>query len=208
MELRIACSGPSGTGKTTLSTYIAEQYNIPFITTSTKPLWEKHGILSHAHLIGMTTNDPTWGLRFQHEVLSHRVEVLSKAGKEFVTDRSPIDNLAYLLMQNSHQLTERETESYMDLCNEAINLFTGFIIMPFTDDINLEDDGKRVVNRYYQVTMNHVFDAASGMLTRRNRVNPLCPDHNRLNILGINKWDMEERKRLVAKFLVNLRLKN
>lgn len=163
MKLRICMAGPSGTGKSTLSEYISKTYNIPFITTSTKPLWDKHKITSHADLIRKTLVEPAWGVDFQYEVLKYRNEVLD-GHEEFVTDRSPLDNLAYFLMQNTSGCTEKETEDYIKSCKQALSRFTGFIALPFTKEIQLENDGKRVANKYYQIYSNEIFHLAGAML--------------------------------------------
>ena len=55
---RIFICGPSGTGKTTLGEWISQTYRIPFITTSSKPLWEKHGIKSHLDLLNKGASNP------------------------------------------------------------------------------------------------------------------------------------------------------
>ena len=73
-------AGPSGVGKTTLSEWVSKEYGIPFITTSTKPLWEKHNIVSHEHLITKTILNSQWGLDFQYECLQYREEIFAKRG--------------------------------------------------------------------------------------------------------------------------------
>lgn len=184
MKLKIAIAGPSGVGKSTLAQYIADKHQIPFITTSTKPLWDRHGINDHQQLIGMTTTNPSWGLAFQREVLDYRVNQLY--GKdEFVTDRSPVDNMVYFLLQNSHMLSERETKFYLDACIMAMNLFNGYIYIPFTNEIILENDGKRVVNSFYQMTVSSTFD-----LVHRLMKTSLYEKHNTI----LDGWDFERRK--------------
>ncbi len=162
-NLRICISGPSGVGKSTLATEISKAYNIPFITTSTKPLWDKYKIRSHQELIERTLVDPQWGIDFQDEVLDYRINKLLGV-KDFVTDRSPLDNLAYFLMQNSYNTSEEKTAKYIQRCKDAMALFTGIIVIPFTDEVVLENDGKRVNNRYYQEYTNAVFVLAAKIM--------------------------------------------
>lgn len=191
--LRISLSGPSGTGKTTLAKYISETYDIPFIETSTKPLWEKYGISSHQELIKLGATDPTWGLEFQYEVLRFRAKQIDGV-ESFVCDRSPLDNLAYFLLQNTHLLSERETDNYIKACNEALLSFNGLICLPFTKLIPLEDDGKRVANKYFQMGVNEMFSLASGLLGSRLST---------IYGLTILEWDFEIRKQKVDN-LVNM----
>jgi len=163
MNLQICISGPSGVGKSTLAKHLSEQYDIPFITCSTKPLWDKHGIASHEELIKKGTMDPKWGYNFQYEVLKFRIESLS-GHPNFITDRSPLDNMVYFLLQNCHLCTQKETEDYAKSCNEAMKMFTGIICLPFTPQTVLEDDGKRIVNRHYQMLVNNTFTSASFLM--------------------------------------------
>ena len=98
---RILICGPSGTGKSELANFIGLSLGIPFITTSTKPLWPAHDIESHTELIKKGQDDPDWGNSFQWEVLDYRRKLLNKETGGYVGERSPIDKLAYYMMQNS-----------------------------------------------------------------------------------------------------------
>lgn len=193
-NLRICIAGPSGTGKTTLAKYIAETYKIPFITTSTKPLWEKHSINSHAELISRCFQNPQWGLDFQKEVLDWRVEKLY--GKlDFVTDRSPLCNLTYFLMQNSQTLGEAETESYINDCVKAMNMFRGMIQLPFIPDAPLEADGMRIANQYYQKMVNACYQVSA--IELQHGLDPKID----LRVAAIKVWDWDTRIGLVDKFI-------
>jgi deoxyadenosine/deoxycytidine kinase len=187
LSLRIALAGPSGTGKSTLAKWISEEYKIPFITTSTKPLWDKHKIKSHLMLLERASHDPVWGLQFQHEVLEFRENAL-KGHVNFVTDRSPVDNLSYFLLQNTHSLPENDTTRYIHYCEKALSKFNYLFVLPFTKEIPLEDDGKRINNRYYQMLSNQAFDLSCTLM-----VNEL----KKLRGNTLQKWDWETRKQLV-----------
>lgn len=198
-DLKICMAGPSGVGKTTLCEWVQETYDIPFITASTKPLWDKHKLNSHSEILTRAILNPQWGLDFQYEVLDFRKEIEIK-NKKFITDRSPIDNLAYFLIQNSPYLGEEATESYIELCTKAIENYNGLIQIPFTDDTVLENDGKRVVNKFYQMTSNSVFHLASGLIGNR------LPPKGLLRVTTLPMWDLTERKLAVNEFIRNLDL--
>jgi len=197
MKVRLACSGPSGTGKTTLCEFISKEFDIPFITTSTKPLWDKYGITTHQELINKTTTDPAWGIEFQAEVLAYRVAKLEGV-EEFVTDRSPVDNMVYFLMQNSHLATEEDTKLYLEGCKRAMILFNTILALPFTVDTPLENDGKRIANQYYQKTVNSTFVVVSELMANELK---------QCNGLTIPYWDMEKRKYEVTKLIKHIRNK-
>jgi deoxyadenosine/deoxycytidine kinase len=194
-DQRIYICGPSGTGKTTLATWIADKYDLPFITTSTKPLWRKLGVRSHKELITQCQADKDFGLEFQHLVLNYRMEKLGNE-KRFVTDRSPVDSLAYFLMQNADQCTEEETKEYIRRCNQLMAVGTKLINVQFTTDIKLEDDGMRITNPYYQEYSSMVFK-----YILNNRVLDLNTTIGTKNFLDIHTWDIIKRMTIVHKFL-------
>lgn len=193
MEKRVFISGPSGSGKTTLAQYISARYRIPFIEGSTKPLWEKHGIKSHPHLINRTISTPKWGLEFQNEVLDYRNQRLSGL-TSFVTDRSPVDNLVYFLLQCSHLVDDDYIEDYKSMCNNSFGNGYNHIIT-LENGLELEDDGFRVNNLHYQRLTQSVFD----MVIRDNYL--WLDDENRFNVRHIEIWDWEARVEIVDKIL-------
>ena len=190
-NIRIGICGPSGTGKSTLAKYISEKYEVPFVTTSTKPLWEKHYITSHESLINKTLSDPKWGLQFQHEVLDYRIKMMDE-NPNFITDRTPIDNLVYFLLQNTHSVSANDTEEYILRCKFALEKMNGLICLPFSEEIPLSDDGARITNKYYQYTVNGTFVVASQLMKS---------SLFELKALTLTMWDYEVRKQLTDKFI-------
>jgi hypothetical protein len=182
--IRIGISGPSGTGKTTLAQYISKNYDIPFITTSTKPLWDKHGITSHLELIQKTVTEPSWGMDFQKELLEWRSAKLEGV-HSFVTDRTPIDNLVYFLLQCSSNQSDENIRKYILDCGRSLYVYTGFIALPFNNSTILENDGKRVPSRYYQEFVNHNFDLALGFLREYL---------TKSKTISLHEWDFETRR--------------
>lgn len=196
---RIGIFGPSGVGKTTLSENIAKHYNIPFITCSTKPLWERHNISRHSEILQKGSIDPLWGDMFQREVLQYRVNKLTGINS-FVTDRTPIDNLAYYLQQNSPFVDEVNVENYTKLCLENLTLFDILIFMPFRKDAILVDDGKRITNRYFQMVMNNLFTLSLDLLESQ--------ELSKKPIITIRTWDITTQIRSVNNMIEAFNLRN
>lgn len=185
MEKRIFISGPSGSGKTTLAKYIAARYQIPFIEGSTKPLWASHGIENHIQLIMRTCEDVKWGLKFQDEVLEYRREKL-ECVNEFVTDRSPLDNLVYFMLQCAHYVDDSYIEEYREKCMSNYGN-DSFVQLVLDCAPNIEDDGFRVNNKHYQMMTEAIF---KNLLDK----NYLYLNDNPHAILRkIEVWDWESR---------------
>jgi adenylate kinase family enzyme len=201
MNKKIYISGVSGTGKSTLAKHFAEVFKIPFVETSTKPLWPKYGIKSHQELIQKATIDPVFGIDFQFELLEFREQML-KDHENFITDRSPIDNLVYFLGQNSAFATETQTEEYVIRCTKLLDQGSHCIFLKFTPDIPLENDGMRVVNRYYQIYSDNVFEHVLQMYFAKT-----WSDTHTNKILKIAGWNWGKRVEAVSQYISTLILR-
>ena len=195
--MKIMFSGPSGVGKTTLSNFVAEQYNIPFITTSTKPLWDKYEITSHRELISRTIMDPQWGIDFQYEALFMRAKVI-KENENFVTDRSPIDNIVYFLMQVTPFVSDSDTREYISSALATIAPYLEDDLLIFDVEFNnrtvLEDDGKRIAGFMYQEQVQNVFRYTHEFILDKD---PTFWKRSYDYMRGIWEWPLEERKDFV-----------
>jgi len=189
--MKIFLSGCSGTGKTTLAKYISARFNIPFIQGSSKPLWEKHDIASHADIVKKSILEPTWGYDFQMELLEYRSK-LTEDLSSFVTDRSPLDNMVYFLIQNAPFLNTYNTEEYFKACRDTFPLgFELFFLDIDTEDkMVYENDGNRINNLPYQLMMNQVFKH-----TMETQI------HQHKDIYQVKQWNWESRVSIVELLL-------
>jgi deoxyadenosine/deoxycytidine kinase len=153
---RIAITGASGVGKTTLAKYISEKYNIPFISSSASELWPIYGFNSHKEALLKCLADPVLGFRYQENILSNRHIVLQKAPM-FITDRSPIDNYAYFLLQQGY-LSNCDNDYFRDLCKIDYDLLDAVIHIKYSPDMGIEDNKKRIVNNTYQMMVDKVIE--------------------------------------------------
>lgn len=184
---RIFICGPSGTGKSTLAEWISKTYRIPYITTSSKPLWEKYSIKSHLDLIEKCATNADFAKEFQWELLSFREKAIG-AKANFVTDRSPIDNVVYYLMQVAHMSTSEETHAYIQKCHELMEAGNKIIYIPFNHGIELEDDNMRVNNSYYQLYTSSVFDHVL-----QTNILELHNNYHNNDIMCLTEWDWNIR---------------
>jgi len=117
MSVNIGLCGGHRTGKTTLAKTIANQYGIPFVPTQTSQVFREHGL------------DPAQPLDFaqrlwiQHHIINAAQQQWATAANGFVTDRTPLDFLAYTLgdIQGRTEVNYADVQAYIDLCMETIN---------------------------------------------------------------------------------------
>lgn len=195
--MKIFISGPSGIGKTTMAHHLSEKLEIPFIQGSSKVLWEKHNISSHVDLIQKCDADIEFAKGFQEELLIYRNES-TKDLDAFVTDRSPLDNLAYFLLQLSHKVDADYTLSYIAECMKSypekyLQCYFGFNYSMAHEGI--ENDGFRITNMYYQLMVDNIFN----MLLNNNWLD-LKPEM----IIRFTTWDFKAKSHFINKHLKKL----
>lgn len=143
--------GPAGTGKTTLAKYIESSLGIKFLSGSISDLIPKTKDMKHTE---MMSRDPKTIYLEDMQLLNLRSK-LFKLEKEFVTDRSYLDIMAYHIVKLSKDMPECDSDSlFSNIATLMLRDCTHLIFIPFTDDMfytwNIEDNNKRVLNRYFQ----------------------------------------------------------
>lgn len=94
MTIRVAFVGASGTGKTTLSKFIEATYKVPFNPIGSRSVAAAMGFASPYDV-----DKAGKRAEFQRRLVTEKLAW--EAGHEaFVTDRTPLDNLAYTLMHD------------------------------------------------------------------------------------------------------------
>lgn len=193
MNKKIMICGASGTGKTTLANHISELYKLPYVSTSAKEVWPRFGFENHADAHLKSTSDKKIGSEYQIAILSHRIETL-KEHDRFVTDRSFVDNAAYIMMELGHLLTECETDMLFEECSKGMRRCDGLIHLSWNSQIALEDDNNRIVNHHFQ----EMTDTILTWVINMGKISTPC------SILKLNMWDFETRIQLVDKWINRL----
>lgn len=212
-ELKIQLTGPSGVGKTTLAKWISESYGIPFISGSYSDLVPETKMQKHSDMI---SKDPSEIFRQDNQVLNRRHKLFSKASN-FVSDRSYVDSAAYMIQKLSHLIPECVMEEFLNTCHQLLAAeCTHLIVIPFSKQFvngwNMEDNKKRVLNRYYQYEVSSIIDSLvrdfygleidhleSFYMSAKYGYIPY--DCNHIKVLYLDEMDFEKRKRLVETFL-------
>lgn len=149
--MNIGICGSHRTGKTTLAQAIATQLNIPFAVTSTSEVFKQHGL------------DPAQPLEFENRLWIQQKVLL--AGEQiwqqhkatgFVTDRTPIDMMAYTLadIQGDTTVDFSALQDYLTDCFQITNQYFSqlFIIQPAISLVY--EMGKAALNKAYIEHLN------------------------------------------------------
>jgi hypothetical protein len=169
---------------------VQQELGIPFISTAGRSIWEKFNIRSHREIIEKTVNNPKWGYNYQDALLDERLKMMSKHD-HFITDRSPIDNLVYFLMQVAPHISYAKTLEFIERAKEVSNGIDRLIYIKHHKDLPLEADGARINNPVFQQCSQLYFD--------------FCLDNyffpSKYPVKVINTADFDYRKIIISEWL-------
>ncbi len=151
--MRIGLCGSHRTGKTTLAMAISRRLATPFVKTGTSEVFRRFGL------------DPAAPISFekrmwiQHRVLDAAEAVWREAGPGgFVTDRTPVDMMAYTLA-DAHGDTVADfsqLKAYLDRCFESANSFFDVLVVVQPGIALVYEEGKAALNRAYMEHLNYL----------------------------------------------------
>lgn len=202
--MKIGLTGPSGSGKTTLAHFISNLLDYEFIAGSAsithepeakRFLNETYNYVpqGHRNVINQSNINPKFGFDFQRLLLESRISKLS--GKDnFVTDRTPLDNASYFLMQCAHNQTEQICSEYLSRAIAASDLLTHLIIVKPNESWT-ENNDSRVDNNFYQHLSYAVFKSTYERYFEA-KMRALG-----IKVLMLEMWDLAERKQVIKQFL-------
>lgn len=212
--IKIQLTGCSGVGKTTLAKYIASEYDIPFISGSYSDLVPQTKDEKHADMI---TKDPKLIYEQDHQVLNLRHKQLRNTF-DFVTDRSYIDSIAYLINKISIHLRSCDIEAFITTCEALLEReCTHLIFVPFTtkflDEWEIEDNKKRVLNSYYQFQISQLIfgildifnfkesNVKTWVVGEKAGTITLPMSKKKIEVLILDELDFTKRNKIVKNFL-------
>ena len=149
----IGLAGAHRTGKTTLAKRYAEEQGIPVVITTTAGVFAKHG-LSPKEDYDFETR-----LMLQWDILESLKSAYSEIkGGVFITDRTPIDLMAYTLADVQRQTLnpsqEKELQKYLNACIDVANRHFSMILVIQPGIELVEDATKATLSSGYIEHLN------------------------------------------------------
>ena len=150
VPLRIGVCGSHRTGKTTLAELIAKETGINFVKTSTSAVFKQNGLNP---LVPLDFNTRLW---IQHRIIEAIVPVWQAETDAFITDRTPIDFMAYTLadIQGTTVVDFTELEAYVSKCFDITNQFFSKIAILQPAIPLVYEEGKAALNKAYIEHLN------------------------------------------------------
>lgn len=180
----IGLCGAHRTGKTTLAMELARLTGKQFVRTRVSEVFKQHGLHAAQEM------DFETRLNIQYRILEACEQDWQHAGREFVTDRTPVDFLAYTLgdVQGKTAVHPPEFNQYVERCFALTNSFFGALVILQPGIPLAEAEGKAALNQAY---IEHINSLVIG-LGNDERV--------QCKVLTIPRslTDLNERVRLVS----------
>ena len=137
--------GAHRTGKTTLAIAISTDLNLPFVRTTTSQVFAQLG-LDPAEPMDFKTR-----LFVQNHVLDAAEQVWQESASPFISDRTPIDMIAYTLgdIQGKTDVDFNLLSQYMDRCFASTNQFFQNLAIIQPGIPLVYEEGKAALNAAY-----------------------------------------------------------
>lgn len=206
--MKVAFTGSSGSGKTTLVKFVEKEFNLKHISGSAgdvklpedeEYLISEYGtadLPGHAGVISLSAQNIKFGIDNQLILQKRRNQIISE-NYNFVTDRSPIDNLTYFVNQVGFHpdVTDEIVKNFIDRSLEAWMQLTHVIFVRAVQPKEIENNGSRVANIYYQKSIDAQFAMWLDKVFMPHSFN------NGPKLLVLDFWNLDARKNTVREFL-------
>jgi adenylate kinase family enzyme len=207
--------GSSGVGKTTLASWISENWKVPFISGSVSDLIKNTKNISHRDML---SRDQEVLYQEDFQILNLRNKIF-KDQEAFVSDRSYSDSAAYFYYKQAYAIPKCEMEHFFELCKMMLNQqCTHLIFLEFTKDmINewvIEDNNKRITNNYFQYLISNIMRMSLDFIGYKSTDNKWFPLYKgaevgeiktlygRTQVLIVREPNLKKRKEIIESWLI------
>lgn len=168
--------GAHRTGKTTLAIAISTDLNLPFVRTTTSQVFAQLG-LDPAEPMDFQTR-----LFVQNHVLDAAEQVWQESASPFISDRTPIDMIAYTLgdIQGKTDVDFNLLSQYIDRCFASTNQFFQNLAIIQPGIPLVYEEGKAALNAAY---IEHINILVIGLCNdSRLKTNVFCNARDVINL--------------------------
>lgn len=150
MTKGVGLCGSHRSGKTTLAREVAARTGMTFVQTATSQVFARNGLHPSAAM------DFTTRLWIQHKVVEAAETVWQGAAGGFISDRTPIDMMAYTLadIQGDTAVDFAELAGYLDHCFAAANRYFSQLVVIQPSIPLVHEEGKAALNKAYMEHLN------------------------------------------------------
>jgi hypothetical protein len=176
LEGNLGLCGAHRTGKTTLAIAISTDLNLPFVRTTTSQVFAQLG-LNPAEPMDFQTR-----LFVQNHVLDAAEQVWQESARPFISDRTPIDMIAYTLgdIQGKTDVDFNLLSQYIDRCFASTNQFFQNLAIIQPGIPLVYEEGKAALNAAY---IEHINVLVIGLCSdRRLNANVFCNARNVIDL--------------------------
>jgi len=177
--IRLALTGASGTGKSTIASHVAEHLSIPFCPVGSRSVAKDMGFNNPYDVDAAGRR-----VEFQRRLLSSKLE-WELERQNFVTDRAYIDNLAYAMTH----APETASPVFIQSIRDASRIHTHIVFCPISAFHHVGNDPARVPELKYHLEYERLLISLIGQHIRSAPV------------LWLTSPSHEERLEQVEKFL-------
>jgi hypothetical protein len=176
IEGNLGLCGAHRTGKTTLAIAISTNLNLPFVRTTTSQVFAQLG-LDPAEPMDFQTR-----LFVQNHVLNAAEQVWQESASPFISDRTPIDMIAYTLgdIQGKTDVDFNLLSQYIDRCFASTNQFFQNLAIIQPGIPLVYEEGKAALNAAY---IEHINVLVIGLCSdSRLKTNVFCNARDVINL--------------------------
>ncbi len=137
--IRLAFSGASGTGKSTLAEHFASELGLPFNPVGSRSVSKAMGFETPYHV-----DQAGKRAEFQRRLLLEKT-LWENEHEAFITDRSTMDNLAYTILHDCKSI-DREL---LDQAIKGVRRYTHIVFCPVSVFCNTGGDNNRLQSLVY-----------------------------------------------------------
>ena len=195
--LRLAFSGASGTGKTTLTNILAQALKLPICPVGSRTVAAAMGFSSPYDV-------DKAGVRgeFQQRLLTEKAE-WEAAHDSFITDRTHLDSLAYCALHSVYDVNKK----YVDEVFRRTGRYTDIIFtrMDYFHDVG--GDPARVADTTYHRLYEHLLEGLTEDFTQATDYSRYRPDETETRIMTkVGKGESpEQRASIVIRWVAGRR---